>query len=283
MKTQKIIYIVSLTFLLLLFPVNLMSQVLFTAKDELVVYKNANVKSDSIYTLHISDKVEVVEIKKVWFKKWAKIQSAEGKQGYVFFNKLEPIDVNKENKEEDTTKKEFSTQNNAVNELQAETQNVEKQDSYDESANVSKENSEKNLDSDNILTDDVSHTNEHSKKSFPAWVWFVVIVIVLLIWKVLTGNKSSTSTISQNYNPPPKAVAPKINIDKTQTFTLSTWNKCSTCEFWAGSRRPSHFRDKSEHESDATGECAGAGWNRHQTFANFSCSSWKLWGILKNN
>jgi hypothetical protein len=65
------------------------------------------------------------------------------------------------------------------------------------------------------------------------------------------------------------------------TSTPATWKQCATCEFWAGSRRPSHWRDRSEYESGSKGECAGGGWDRSQMTAENSCGSWKKWGILK--
>ena len=86
MKSQKSICIISLMYLLILFPVNLMSQNLFTAKEELTVFEKASIKSDSIYTIHINDEVEVIEVKNVLFKKWAKIQKSDGEQGYVLFH-----------------------------------------------------------------------------------------------------------------------------------------------------------------------------------------------------
>ena len=283
MKNQKITCIVSLICLLVLFPLNLESQELFTAKEETTVYKKTN-KSDSIYTIHVGEKVEVIEIKKVWFKKWAKIQNSEGEQGYVIFNDLKPINVIPENKE-DSINEELSTQNTELKELDSKTQNGDQQDSYEKSVNISNENSEKNLTSNNKPTDDVSQTNEHSKNSFPTWGWLAIIAIGWLIWKILFSNKSSKSTTNQNYNSPPNVVEQKaiINEKKTLTSTPATWKYCSTCEFWAGSRRPSHWRDRSEHESRATGECAGGGWNRSQKSSDSTCSSWKLWGVLKNN
>lgn len=283
MEAKKIIHVVSIIFLLLLFPMNLMSQELFVAKEELIVYEKTNVKSDSIYSINIGDKVEVVEIKKVWFRKWAKIQNSEGEQGYVLFNNLESIDANQEIKNEVSINEEVSSQNTALSDLDEKAQNTDKQDSYDESVNITNENSENNLTSDNVITDDVSKTNEHSKKSFPVWGWFAIIAIIWVIKKILPSNKSSESTNHQSYNTPQNVATQETVIDekKTLTSTSATWKQCSTCEFWAGSRHPSHWRDRSEHESRAKGECAGGGWNRIQKFAENSCSSWKKWSVLK--
>lgn len=114
----------------------------------------------------------------------------------------------------------------------------------------------------------------------------VGVILIFLLYKLFGSSNSSKTSNRQNYNSiPPKVVAQRTIVEqkKTQTSTSATWKYCSTCEFWAGSRRPSHWRDRSEHESRAKGECAGGGWNRIQKSADSTCSSWKLWGVLKNN
>lgn len=143
MKSKKVICIVSLLYLLIHFPVNLMSQDLFVAKEDLIVFKQADSKSDTTCTIHINDKVEVVEIKKVWLKKWAKIQNSKGILGYVPFNKLKPIETNQEIQKKDNNN-EDSTQNTVAVESDSKVQSESKIDSYKEPANISNENTEKN-------------------------------------------------------------------------------------------------------------------------------------------
>lgn len=143
MRTKEIIWIVSLTYLLILFPVNLNSQDLFVAKEELVVFKQADSKSDTTCIIHINDKVEVVEIKKVWLKKWAKIQNSKGILGYVLINKLKPIDTNQDIKENNI--KEPTTQNIGQKELNTETQNINTQDLDKQSLNIPDKNRQENL------------------------------------------------------------------------------------------------------------------------------------------
>ena len=61
----------------------------------------------------------------------------------------------------------------------------------------------------------------------------------------------------------------------------SSWRNCCTCEFWAGSRRPSAFRNMSEYVIYTKGECAGGGYNRAMMDGLSSCGRWKKWGVLK--
>lgn len=61
-----------------------------------------------------------------------------------------------------------------------------------------------------------------------------------------------------------------------------TWKNCSTCEFWAGPRKPDTFRDGVEVDNAAKGECTGKTWNRSQRSANSSsCSDWRPWGVFR--
>lgn len=109
------------------------------------------------------------------------------------------------------------------------------------------------------------------------------VILIFLLYKIFGSFNYSRTTRSQNYDKPQRVVSQKTIVEekKTLTSTSANWKYCSTCEFWAGSRRVSHWRDRSEHESRAKGECAGGGWNRIQKSADSTCSSWKKWGVLK--
>ena len=189
MKSQKIIYIISLTYLLILFPVNLMSQDLFTAKEELTVFKKASINSDSIYRIDSNDEVEVLEIKSVWLKKWAKIQNSTGEQGYVLFHSLKPIDTNQETQENNTAKENASTQNAVAKEDYLESQKEKTQDLEQEGANTSHEYTERNTTLNNEQDNSVSQTNEKSNKSFPTWGWFAILGTIVLGYSTYLYNK----------------------------------------------------------------------------------------------
>ena len=62
----------------------------------------------------------------------------------------------------------------------------------------------------------------------------------------------------------------------------SSWNKCATCQFWAGVRPPTTFRNRIEFSGlDAKVICARGGWNKSQKEADSSCSDCVKWGILE--
>jgi hypothetical protein len=205
MKSKKIIFIISLTYLILLFPVNLMSQDLFTAKEELTVFEKASIKSDSIYTIHINDEVEVLEVKNVWFKKWAKIQKSDGEQGYVLFLSLKPINANQEIKENNTNNEDVSAQNTTVKEEYSEPQKEESQNFEQESVNTSNEYTETNTTLNHEQENNVSQADEKSNKSFPTWGWFAILGTIVLgystylykkhLYEKFTYNIFSLSTI----------------------------------------------------------------------------------------
>jgi len=205
MKSKKIIFIISLTYLILLFPVNLMSQDLFTAKEELTVFEKASIKSDSIYTIHINDEVEVLEVKNVWFKKWAKIQKSDGEQGYVLFHSLKPINANQEIKENNTNNEDVSAQNTTVKEEYSEPQKEELQNFEQESVNTSNEYTETNTTLNHEQENNVSQADEKSNKSFPTWGWFAILGTIVLgystylykkhLYEKFTYNIFSLSTI----------------------------------------------------------------------------------------
>ena len=205
MKSKKIIFIISLTYLIILFPVNLMSQDLFTAKEELTVFEKASIKSDSIYTIHINDEVEVLAIKSVWLKKWAKIQNSTGEQGYVLFHSLKPIDTNQESQDNNTTKEDASTENTVSKEEYSEPQKENSHDFEQESVNTSNEYTETNTTLNHEQENNVSQTDEKSNKSFPTWGWFAIIGTIALVYttyqykkylyKKFTYNIFSLSTI----------------------------------------------------------------------------------------
>lgn len=205
MKSKKTIFIISLTYLILLFPVNLISQDLFTAKEELTVFEKASIKSDSIYTIHINDEVEVIEVKNVWFKKWAKIQKSDGEQGYVLFHSLKPINANQEIKENNTNNEDASTKNTTVKEEYSVPQKENSQDFEQEGINTSNEYTETNTTLNHEQDNKIYQTNENSNKSFPTWGWFAIIGTIALVYttyqykkhlyKKFTYNIFSLSTI----------------------------------------------------------------------------------------
>ena len=205
MKSKKIIFIISLTYLILLFPVNLMSQDLFTAKEELTVFEKASIKSDSIYTIHINDEVEVLEVKNVWFKKWAKIQKSDGEQGYVLFHSLKPINANQEIKENNTNNEDVSAQNTTVKEEYSEPQKENSHDFEQESVNTSNEYTETNTTLNHEQENNVSQADEKSNKSFPTWGWYAILGTIVLgystylykkhLYEKFTYNIFSLSTI----------------------------------------------------------------------------------------
>ena len=206
MRTKKIIWIVSLTYLLILFPIRLKSQDLYVAKEELVVFKQADFKSDTTCIIHINDKVEVVEVKKVWLKKWAKIQNSKGILGYVLINKLKPIVANQdiqENKNEEPT-----TNNNGLKEVNTETQNINTHDLDNQSLNNPDKNRQENLKDKNenpkekvnsnikIQHEQNSYSNDkelnkyndHSQNSSPRYtdnekilIWSAILICVIFI------------------------------------------------------------------------------------------------------
>lgn len=184
MKSKKIICIISLTYLLILFPVNLMSQDLFTAKEELTVFKKASVNSDSIYTIHSNDEVEVLEIKKVWFKKWAKIQNTTGEQGYVLFHDLKPIDTNQKTQENNTNNEETSTQNIAVKDEYSEPKNENTQD-IDNNQNTIGESNQGSESTSNIdeTSNPVNETtnNKNAHNIFDDFDFYLICFIVLIL------------------------------------------------------------------------------------------------------
>jgi len=62
----------------------------------------------------------------------------------------------------------------------------------------------------------------------------------------------------------------------------ATWQKCATCELWAGSRKLTVFRDQAEVEDpSATGECIGGPFDRMPMNAFGYCQGWKKWGVLQ--
>ena len=182
-----------------------MSQDLFTAKEELTVFKKASINSDSIYTIDSNDEVEVLEIKSVWLKKWAKIQNSTGEQGYVLFHSLKPIDTNQESQDNNTAKEVASTQNAVSKEKYSEPQKENAQDFEQENANTSNEYTERNTNLNNEQENNISQTDEKSNKSFPTWGWFAILGTIVLgystylykkyLYKEFTYNIFSLSTI----------------------------------------------------------------------------------------
>jgi hypothetical protein len=167
MKTKELIWIVSLTYLLILFPINLRSQDVYVAEAELVVFKQADFKSDTTCIIHINDKVEVVEIKKVWLKKWAKIQNIKGILGYVQFNKLKPIDANQYIQEKNN--EEPTTNNNGLNEVNTETQYINTNDLDKQSLNIPDKNRQENLKDNNENLEEKVNSNikkQHEQNSY---------------------------------------------------------------------------------------------------------------------
>ena len=62
----------------------------------------------------------------------------------------------------------------------------------------------------------------------------------------------------------------------------SFWKNCVTCEYWAGPRKASTFRDRAEYNNDQDkGECVGGGWNKTQKTAIGTCNKWEKWSPLK--
>lgn len=189
MKLKNKILIISLSYLLILFPVNLISQDLYTPKDELVVFNEANLKSDTIYTLQRDDKVVVLGIRSIWFRKWAKIQLSTGELGYVIFHNLKPIDTNHEIQEKNTTNEEASTQNTAVRKDYSESQNENRHDFNNGDVNISEENTQKTATSSNNQDNYVTQPNKHSDKSFPTWGWFAIIVTIAFAYATYQYKK----------------------------------------------------------------------------------------------
>lgn len=182
-----------------------MSQDLFTAKEELTVFKKASINSDSIYTIDSNDEVEVLEIKSVWLKKWAKIQNSKGEQGYVFFHDLKPINTKQRVEENNTNVENASTQNAVSKEEYSEPQKDNTQDLEQINANSSNEYTEKSTTLNNEQGNSVSQTNEKSNKSFPTWGWFAILGTIVLgystylykkhLYEKFTYNIFSISTI----------------------------------------------------------------------------------------
>jgi hypothetical protein len=205
MKSKKIICIISLTYLLILFPVNLMSQDLFTAKEELTVFKKASINSDSIYTIDSNDEVEVLEIKSVWLKKWAKIRKSTGEHGYVFFHDLKPINTKQEIEENNTNVEDAATLNAVSKEKCSEPQKENTHDLEQKNANSSNEYTERNTTLNNEQDNSVSQADEKSNKSFPTWGWFAILGTIVLgystylykkfLYEKFTYNIFSLSTI----------------------------------------------------------------------------------------
>ena len=189
MRSKKYIFIISLTYLIILLPVNLMSQDLYTVKEELTVFEKANIKSDSIYTIHINDEVEVLEVKNVWFKKWAKIQNSDGEQGYVLFHRLKPINTNQEIKQNNINNEEASTQNTTEKQEYSEPQKENSQVFEQEDVNSSNEYTQTNTTINHEQDNNVNQTNEKSNKSFPTWGWIVIIGTIALVYTSYQYNK----------------------------------------------------------------------------------------------
>jgi uncharacterized protein YraI len=129
--------------------------------------------------------------------------------------------------------------------------------------------------SSNFLTTKIEDGNSEKWKFNKIYIAVLVIIIYLLYKKIGTPK----SLKSENYQK--NIPSQKKKIEENKTSTSSSWKVCSTCERWAGSRQPSHWRDRSEHLSGVKGECVGGYWNRSQRDANSSCHEWKLWNILK--
>lgn len=60
--------------------------------------------------------------------------------------------------------------------------------------------------------------------------------------------------------------------------TNSNFKRCSTCEYWTGSRQPDRFGKTVTVEGTASANCLACGSKRHDYN---TCMKYKKWGVLR--